>query len=63
MQQREWVSYVTLLEVGLGGLGVTCSPRYLRFTGSNLAGVDGFLQDIKILSTSPPRGTLSWVSR
>ena len=47
--------------VGLGGLGVICSPRDPRFTGSNpLAEVDGFFQDVKILSTSPPGGTLSW---
>ena len=39
--------------VGLGGLGVTCSPRDPRFTGSNPAEVDGFFQDVKILSTSP----------
>ena len=49
--------------VGLGGLGVTCSPRDPRFAGSNPAEVDGFCQDIKILSTSPPGGTLSWGSR
>ena len=40
--------------VGLGGLGVTCSLRDPRFTGSNPAEVDGFFQDIKILSTNPP---------
>ena len=39
--------------VGLGGLGVTCSPRDPRFAGSNPAEVDGFFQDVKILSTSP----------
>ena len=44
--------------VGLGGVGVTCSPRVPRFAGSNPA--DGFFQDVKILSTSPPGGTLSW---
>ena len=49
--------------VGLGGLGVTWSPRYQRFAGSNLTEVDGFFQDVKILSTNPPRGTLSWGSR
>ena len=27
--------------VDLGGLGVTCSPRDLRFTGSNPTEVDG----------------------
>ena len=41
-----------------GGLGVTCSPQDPRFADSNPAEVDGFLQDIKILSTSPPEGNL-----
>ena len=44
--------------VGLGGLGVTCWTRDARFAGSNPAEVDGFFQDIKILSISPPGGTL-----
>ena len=33
--------------VGLGGLGVTCSPRDRRFAGSNSAVVDRFFQDVK----------------
>ena len=33
--------------VGLGGLGVTCSPRDPRFAGSNPTEVDGFFQDVK----------------
>ena len=49
--------------LGLGGLEVTCSPRDPRFAGSNPTDVDGFSQDVKILSTSPPGGTLSWGSR
>ena len=49
--------------VGLGGLGVPCSPRDPRIAGSNPAEVAGFFQDVKILSTSPPGGTLSWGSR
>ena len=49
--------------VGLGGLRVTCSPRDPRFAGSNPTEVDGFFQDVNILSTSPPGGTLSWGSR
>ena len=49
--------------VGLGGLGVTCLPRDPRFAGSNPAEVDGFFQDVKFLSTSPPGETLSWRSR
>ena len=48
--------------VCLGGLGVTCSPRDPRFAGWNLAEVDRFFSCIKILSTSPPGGTLSWGS-
>ena len=48
--------------VGLCGLGVTYSPRDPRFAGSNPAEVDGFFQDVKILSTSPPKGTLKWGS-
>ena len=52
-----------MFEVGLGGLGVTCSPRDTRFVGSNPAEVDGFFQDVKIMSTSPPGGTLSLGSR
>ena len=47
-----------VLLVDLDGLGVTCSPRDPRFAGSNQAEVDGFFQDVKILSTSPPGGTL-----
>ena len=47
------------MEVGLGSLGVTWSPRDPRFAGSNPTGVDVFFQDIKVLSTSPLGGTLS----
>ena len=44
-----------MFEVGLDGLGVTCSPRDQRFAGSNPAEVDGFFfQNVKILSTNPP---------
>ena len=43
--------------VSLGGLGVTCSPRDPRFASLNPTEVDGFFQDVKILSTSPPGGT------
>ena len=45
-------------QVGLGGLGVMCLPKDPRFAGSNPAEVDGFFQDVKILSTSPQGGTL-----
>ena len=48
------------MDVGLGGLEVTCSPRDLTFAGSNSADVDGFFQGVKILRTSPPGRTLSW---
>ena len=34
--------------VGLGGLGVTCSPRDPRFAGSNLTEVDGYFSGHKI---------------
>ena len=47
------------IDVGVGGLEVTCSPRDPRFAGSNPAEVVGFFQNVKILSTSPPGGTLS----
>ena len=39
---------------------VKCSPRDPRFAGWNPADVDGFFQDVKILSTSPLGRTLSW---
>ena len=49
--------------VGLDGLRVTCSPQDPRFTGINPAEVDGFFQDVKILSTSPQaRGPESKIS-
>ena len=44
-------------------IGLTCSPRDPRFTGSNPAEVDGFFQDVKVLSTSTLGGTLNWGSR
>ena len=37
-----------------GGLGVASS-----FASLNPAEVDGFFQDVKLLATSPPGGTLS----
>ena len=49
--------------VGLGGLGVTCSPGDPMFAGSNPTEVYGFFQDVEILSTNPPGETLSWESR
>ena len=53
----ENVVFIKMLFVGLGGLGVTFSPRDPRFAGSYPAEVDGFFLDVKILSTSPPGGT------
>ena len=35
------------MQVGLGGLGVTCSPRVPRFAGSNPTEVDGFFSGRK----------------
>ena len=59
----KWEDNIKMDLVGLCGLGVTYSPRDSWFAGSNPAEVDGFFQDVKILSTSPPGGTLSWGSR
>ena len=53
----------TIYNVGHGDLGVTCSARDPRFADSNPAEVNGFFQDVKILSTSPPGGTLCRGSR
>ena len=47
--------------ISIVGIGVTCSPRDPRLTGLNPTEFDVFFQDVKILSTSPPGGTLSWV--
>ena len=44
-------------------IDVTCSPRDPRYAGSNPTEVDGLFQDVKILNTSPPGGTLSSESR
>ena len=52
-----------ILRSGEVGLGVPCSPRDPRFAGSYPAEVDGFFQDVKIMSTCPPGGTLGWGSR
>ena len=42
------ISYkVSNTYVGLGGLGVTCSPPDPRFAGSNVAEVDGFFSGRK----------------
>ena len=56
------ICFTTFIVVGLGGLGVRCSSGDPRFVGSNPAEIYGFSQDVKILSTSPPGGTLSWGS-
>ena len=52
----------TYFPADLGSLEVTYSPRDPRFAGSNPTEVDGFFQDVKILNTSPPGGTLIWGS-
>ena len=44
-------------------LKVTCSPRDLRFAGSNPAEGDDFFQGVKLLSKSLPGGILSRGSR
>ena len=51
------ISLLIFSYVGLGGLGVTYSHRDPRFAGSNPVEVDGFFQDVTILST------LTWGSR
>ena len=56
-------AYLREPEVAFGGLGETCSPRDQRFAGSNPAEIDEIFQDVKILSTIPPGGTLSKGSR
>ena len=48
------------IEVDLGGFRVTGSPRDPRFAVLNPVEVDGFFQDVKILSIRSPGGTLSW---
>ena len=40
---------------------VTCSPRDPRFADSNPTEIDGFFQDVKILSKSPPGKTLGFM--
>ena len=53
------MNYISLKIIfGLGDLVVPCSPRDSGFADSNPAEVDGFFQDVKILITSPPGGTL-----
>ena len=58
----QYFVHLSCVPGGLGGLGVPCSRRDPRFAGSNPIEVDEFFQDVKILSTSSPRGTLSWGS-
>ena len=41
------------------GLDLGVTSRDPRFVGSNAAEIDGFLQNIKLLNTSLPGGTLS----
>ena len=58
-----FINVFSIMFVSLSGLGVTCSLRDPRFAGSNPTEVDGFFEDVTILSTSPPGGTLGWASR
>ena len=48
-----------VLYISFGGLMLTCSPRDPGFSGSSPAEVDGFFQDVKILSPNPPEGILN----
>ena len=43
------------LVIVIQGLGVTCLPRDLGFTGSNPTEVDGFFQDVNIEHKSSGR--------
>ena len=66
-EKNNWIGFnkviiivnIRYAAVGLDGLRVTCSPRDPRFVGSNPAVVNGFFQDVKILSTNHLGGTLS----
>ena len=63
LKSHSFLQQLQVINVGLGGLVVTCFPRDPKFAGSNSTEVEGFFQDVKILSTSPLGGTLSWGSR
>ena len=43
----------------IGGLRVMCYSRDLKFTGSNPTEVNGFFQNVKILSTNTPGGLVN----
>ena len=58
-ESHENMIHIIANGVGLCGLRVMCSPRDTRFTGSNPTDVNEFFQGVKILSKSPPGGTLS----
>ena len=62
-EEHRLILILSTIVLGHGALGVTCSPRDPRLAGSNPAEGDGLFQDVKILSTSPTGGTLSWGSR
>ena len=62
-QGRNYKFFFHLSVDGLGGLGITCSPRDPRFAGLNPVEINGFYQDLKVLSISSPGGYLSWGSR
>ena len=56
--KRKWFLHSIVNDEKVG-LGVMCLSWDTRFRGSNPAEVDEIFQDIKILSTSPPGGTLT----
>ena len=58
-KMKYFMHKIIVQQVDLCDLGVRCSPRDPRFAGSNPAEVDEFFQDVKLLSTSPPGGTIS----
>ena len=62
-QRMARVSYISVNDKSDIEIIPTCSPRDPRFAGSNPVEVGGFFQDVKILNTSPPGGTLSWGSQ
>ena len=53
---------VSYIKGGMQAKDILSRPRWSRdprFAGSNPAEVDGFFQDVEILNTNPPGGTLS----
>ena len=63
IQHEELKIHVRALEVGLGGLGVTCSLRDPRFARSTPTEIDGFFSGRKNPEKNHLGRTLSWGSR